>query len=66
MKRKFLNILAASFVITTISLIMDGDTVKPSMLMRFIEFFVMLAIVFLLVSFLYFTSNFVLKNIQRN
>lgn len=65
MKRKFLNILAASFVITTISLIMDGDTVKPSMLMRFIEFFVMLAIVFSLVSFFYFTSKFVFKNIQR-
>lgn len=65
MKRKFLNILAASFVITTISLIMDGDTVKPSMLMRFIEFFVMLAIIFSLVSFFYFTSNFVLKNIKR-
>lgn len=65
MKRKLLNILTVSFIITTIGFIMDGDTVKPSMLMRFIEFFAMIAIVFLLVSFFYFTSNFVLKNIKR-
>lgn len=65
MKRKLLNILTVSFIITTIGFIMDGDTVKPSMLMRFVEFFGMIAIVFLLVSFLYFTSNFVLKNIKR-
>jgi len=65
MKRKLLNILTVSFIITTIGLIMDGDPVKPNMLMRFIEFFGMIAIVFLLVSFFYFTSNFVLKNIKR-
>lgn len=65
MKKKLLNILTVSFIITTIGFIMDGDTVKPSMLMRFIEFFGMIAIVFLLVSFFYFTSNFVLKNIKR-
>lgn len=65
MKRKLLNILTVSFIITTIGLIMDGDPVKPNMLMRFIEFFAMITIVFLLVSFFYFTSNFVLKNIKR-
>jgi len=65
MKRKLLNILTVSFIITTIGLIMDGDPVKPNMLMRFIEFFAMITIVFLLVSFFYFTSKFVLKNIKR-
>lgn len=66
MKKKLLNILTVSFIITTIGFIMDGDTVKPSMLMRFVEFFGMLTIIFLLVSFFYFTSKFVFKNIQRN
>lgn len=65
MKRKLLNILTVSFVITTIGSIMDGDPVKPRMLIRFVEFFVMLTIIFLLVSFFYFTSKFVFKNIQR-
>lgn len=65
MKRKLLNILTVSFVITTIGFIMDGDPVKLSMLMRFVEFFGMLAIIFSLVSFFYFISKFVFKNIQR-
>lgn len=44
---------------------MDGDPVEPSMLMRFVEFFAMIGIVSLLVSFVYFTSTFIFKNIQR-
>lgn len=65
MKRKLLNILTVSSVITTLGFVMDGDQKEPSMLMRFIEFFAMITIVFLLVSFFYFTSKFVLKNIQK-
>lgn len=65
MKRKLLNILTVSSIITTIGLIMDGDPKEPSMLMRFIEFFVMIGIVSLLVSFVYFSSTFIMKNIRR-
>lgn len=65
MKRKLLNILTVSSIITTIGFIMDGDPVEPSMLMRFLEFFAMIGIVSLLVSFVYFTSTFIFKNIQR-
>lgn len=38
MKRKLLNILTVSSVITTLGFVMDGDQKEPSMLMRFIEF----------------------------
>lgn len=65
MKRKILNILTVSSIITTIGFIMDGDPVEPSMLMRFVEFFLMIGIIFLLVSFVYFTSTFIFKNIKR-
>jgi hypothetical protein len=65
MKRKILNILTVSSIITTISLVMDGDPVEPSMLMRFVEFFLMSGIIFLLVSFVYFTTTFIFKNIKR-
>jgi hypothetical protein len=65
MKRKLLNILTVSSIITTLGVIADGDPTEPSMLMRFIEFFVMIGIVFLLVSFVYFTSTFMIKKIRR-
>ena len=65
MKRKLLNILTVSSIITTIGFIMDGDPVKPSMLMRFVEFFVMIGIVFILVSFIYVTTTFILKKYSK-
>ncbi len=65
MKRKLLNILTISSIITTLGLVMDEDPVEPSMLMRFVEFFAMIGIVSLLVSFFYFTSTFIFKKIQR-
>jgi len=65
MKRKILNILTVSSIITTIGFIMDGDPVEPSMLMRFVEFFLMIGIIFLLVSFVYFTSTFIFKNLKK-
>lgn len=62
-----LNILTVSSIITTLGFVMDGDPVEPSMLMRFVEFFTMIGIVFFLISFIYFTSTstFICKNIQR-
>jgi hypothetical protein len=63
MKRTFLNILTVSSIITTIGFLMDGDVKEPSMLMRFVEFFGMIGIVFLLVSSVYFTFTFALRNL---
>lgn len=65
MKRKILNILAVSSIITTIGFLMDGDAKDPIMLMRFTEFFGMVGIVFILISTFYFATNFVYRNIQR-
>lgn len=44
---------------------MDADPVEPSMLMRFVEFFAMIGIVFLLISSVYFTYTFVFKNLRK-
>ncbi|WP_306350088.1 hypothetical protein [Flavobacterium sp. '19STA2R22 D10 B1'] len=65
MKKQFLNILMVSSIITTIAFLMDGDIKEPSMLMRFVEFFGMVGIVFLLTSVVYFISSFVLKKTQK-
>lgn len=65
MKRKILNILTVASIITTIGFIMDGDPLEPSMFMRFVEFFGMIGIVSLFVSFIYFSYTFIFKNVQR-
>jgi uncharacterized membrane protein YozB (DUF420 family) len=65
MKRKLLNILTVSSIITTLGVVADGDPTEPSMLMRFVEFFAMIGIIFSLISIIYFTSTFIRKNIQR-
>ena len=65
MKRKILNILTVASIITTIGFIMDGDPVEPNMFMRFVEFFGMIGIVSLLVSFIYFSSTLIFKNVQK-
>ncbi|WP_312553897.1 hypothetical protein [Empedobacter brevis] len=65
MKRKLLNILTISSIITTLGFILDGDLVEASIFMQFAEFFGMIGIVFLLVSLIYFPSAFVLRNIRR-
>ena len=65
MKRKLLNILTVSSIITTLGVVADGDPTEPSMLMRVVEFFAMIGIIFSLISIIYFTSTFIRKNIQR-
>lgn len=65
MKRIFLNILTTSAILTTIAFLMDGDIKEPNMLMRFVEFFGMIGVVFILISTFYFTSNLIFKNLQR-
>jgi hypothetical protein len=64
MKRKLLNLLTVAFIITTIGYVMDGDPTEPMMLTRFMEFFGMLGIVFLIVSFFYFSTTFVIKKMR--
>jgi hypothetical protein len=65
MRKKILNILAASFLITTIGYLADKDVKEPNMLMRIIEFFGMIGIVFFLISIFYFTFYILKKKIQR-
>ena len=65
MKRKLLNILTVSSIITTLGVVADGDPTEPSILMRFVEFFAMIGIIFSLISIIYFTSTFIRKNIRR-
>ena len=54
MKKKILNILAISWIVTTIGFVMDGDPTVPGVLLRLTEFFLMLGIVFLMLSVFYF------------
>lgn len=66
MKRKLLKIFALSCAIATIGLVLDGDPVEPSMMMRFVELFAMIASVFTLISIIYFSASFILKSIQKD
>ena len=65
MKKTLLNILTISSVLTTIGFIMDGDPKVPSVLLRFTEFFLVLGIVFLFLSVLYFGSLFIKRTFQK-
>lgn len=65
MKRKTLNILTVSAIITTIGFLMDGDMKKPSMTMRFTEFFAMMTMLFLAISAIYLPVNSLTKRLQR-
>ena len=65
MKKRILNILSIAFVITTIAYIMDGDVVKPTMLMRFIEFIFMFLVISILTSIVYFGINFAKRSFQK-
>lgn len=65
MKKTLLNILTISSILTTIGFIMDGDPKVPSVLLRFTEFFLVLGIIFLFLSVLYFGSLFVKRSFQK-
>ncbi len=65
MKRKTLNILTVSAIITTIGFLMDSDMKEPSMTMRFTEFFAMMTILFLAISAIYLSVNSLTKRLQR-
>lgn len=65
MKRKTLNILTVSAIITTIGFLMDRDMKEPSMTMRFTEFFAMMTMLFLAISAIYLPVNSLTKRLQR-
>ena len=65
MKKKLLNILTIASIITTIGFIMDGDAKEPSVLIRFFEFFMMIGVVFTLISIIYFSYSFVRKSLVK-
>ncbi|MBW3522050.1 hypothetical protein [Chryseobacterium sp. NKUCC03_KSP] len=65
MKRKLLNILTVSVIITTIGFLMDGDIKEPSMAMRFSEFFGMMTMLFLAISAIYLPAYSLTKKLQR-
>jgi hypothetical protein len=65
MKKRILNISTIAFVITTIGYIMDGDVVKPTMLMRFVEFIFMFLVMSILTSIIYFGINFAKRSFQK-
>lgn len=65
MKRKLLNILTVSAIITTIGFLMDSDVKEPIMTMRFTEFFAMMTMIFLAISVIYLPVNSLTKRMQR-
>lgn len=62
MKKTFSNILKASFVLTTVGILMDGDVVKTTMLTRFMEFSLIMGIITLIISAFYFPVAYFLKS----
>lgn len=65
MKKNLLKILVVASIITIIGFIMDGDPKEPSMAMRFVEFFAMLATTFILSSIIYYLSAFTYKKVKK-
>ena len=65
MKKKILNILAISWIVTTIGFVMDGDPTVPGVLVRLTEFFLMLGIVFLMLSVFSFGSLFIKSSFRK-
>lgn len=55
MKKTILNVLAIAFVLTTMGFLMDGDIKESSMAIRFMEYGLMLAITFTILTLGYFS-----------
>jgi len=54
MKKTIQNILVIASVITTAGFLLDGDAKEPNVLMRFVEYILMLAIIFTIIAGFYF------------
>ena len=64
MKKTVLNLLAVASVLTTASFLLDGDLREPSMIMRFVEYILMLAIFFTITSGFYFGIKAIVNRIK--
>ena len=63
MNKKLLNILLLSIGVTIFGLLMDDDNKEPSTIMRFVEFFAMIAIIFTVFTSVYYVINFKKKKV---
>lgn len=66
MKKTYLNILAVALFVTIVGFLMDGDVKEPSMLMRFVEFFMMTGILFTIFSIFYHSFVFTKKRVLKS
>ena len=65
MKKINSNIFAVALFITIVGFLMDGDVKEPSMLMRFVEFFMMTGILFAIISVFYHSLMFARKRVLK-
>jgi uncharacterized membrane protein YwaF len=63
MNKKLLNILLLSIGVTIFGLLMDDDNKEPNTIMRFVEFFAMIAIIFTVFTAVYYVINFKMKKV---
>lgn len=64
MNKKHLTILILSIGVTIFGLLMDDDNKEPSTIMRFVEFFMMTAIVFTIFTAFYYVINYKKKKMM--
>lgn len=64
MKKQLLNILTIAFAITTVGVLLDSDRVELNVVMRFVEYFAMVAIIFTILSSFYFGVKFILNKFK--
>ena len=64
MKRNILAILILSICLTIVGLLLDDDLKEPSTSMRFLEFFAMIGIIFILTSCFYFVFHFLKSKLK--
>ena len=66
MKKTISLLLILSFFLSTLGMIADGDPNEVSMLLRFVEFFAMTALIFVVFSIIYFSANFIFKKLRSS
>ena len=62
--KRISNILILSIAVTIFGFLMDDDAKEESTIMRFVEFFAMSAIIFIIFSLIYYFINLTKKKIQ--
>ena len=64
MSKRISNILLLSIAVTIFGFLMDDDAKEESTIMRFVEFFAMSAIIFIIFSLIHHFINLTKKKIQ--